>query len=297
MLETIATSALTGTPTGSPTATVTATPPIPTPVPDLAAVKARQQLAWSSGDYSVVGTTLQIVGEALCEALDVRSGQTILDVAAGNGNAALAAARRGCEVVASDYVPALLERARERAAAEHLEIEFREADAEALPFADESFDGVVSTFGVMFTPDQARAAAELVRVCRRGGKIGLANWTPEGFIGQLFKTLGQHVPPAPGMKSPALWGTSARLRELFAADTLATAATPRDFVFRYRSPEHWLEVFSLWYGPIHKAFASLEPTGRTALRRDLLALVAQFNRSGDTTMVVPSEYLEVVITR
>ena len=184
---------------------------------DLKALKSRQQAAWSSGDYAVIGTTLQIVGEELCEALDVRSGQKVLDVAAGNGNASLAAARRWCDVVATDYVPALLERARERAAAERLDIEFREADAEALPFPDGSFDVVVSTFGVMFTPDQDRAAAEMIRVCKPGGKIGLANWTPDGFIGQLFKTIGKHVPPAPGAKSPALWGTRARIAELFDA--------------------------------------------------------------------------------
>ena len=194
---------------------------------DLKALKARQQVAWSSGDYAVVGTTLQIVGEELCEALDVRSGQKVLDVAAGNGNASLAAARRWCDVVATDYVPALLERARERAAAERLDIEFREADAEALSFPDGSFDVVVSTFGVMFTPDQDRAAAEMVRVCKRGGKIGLANWTPEGFIGQLFKTIGKHVPPPPGAKSPALWGTRARIAELFEphATSVKSAAT------------------------------------------------------------------------
>ena len=177
--------------------------------PDLETVKARQRVAWSSGDYAVIGTTLQIVGEELCEslALDVRAGQKVLDVAAGNGNASLAAARRWCEVVATDYVPALLERARERAVAERLAIEFREADVEALPFADGSFDVVVSTFGVMFAPDQARAAAEMLRVCKPGGKIGLANWTPEGFIGQVFKTVGKHVPPPAGVKSPSLWGT------------------------------------------------------------------------------------------
>src|SRR5262245_5682822 len=186
----------------------------PAPI-DLKAIKSRQQGAWSSGDYAIVGTTLQIVGEELCEAMDMRSGQKVLDVAAGNGNASLAAARRWCEVMATDYVPELLERARERSAAERLSIQFQEADAEALPFPDRSFDSVVSTFGVMFTPDQDRAAAELVRVCRRGGKIGLANWTPEGFIGQVFKTIGKHVPPPPGMKSPALWGTRARLAELF----------------------------------------------------------------------------------
>ena len=271
--------------------------PNPPPVaPDLEAVKARQQGAWSSGDYAVVGTTLQIVGEELCEALDVRSGQKVLDVAAGNGNVSLAAARRWCDVVATDYVPALLDRARERATAERLGIEFREADAEALPFADASFDVVVSTFGVMFTPDQDRAAAEMVRVCRRGGKIGLANWTPEGFIGQLFKTIGRHLPPPAGTRSPALWGTRARLAELFEPQA-SVQATPRQFVFRYRSPEHWLEIFRTYYGPLLKAFAALPPPAQSALEQDLIDLIARFNRSGDGSMVVPSEYLEVVLTR
>ncbi len=275
-------------------ATVRQAQPATAPV-DLAALKARQRAAWSSGDYSVVGTTLQIVGEELCEALDLRAGDRVLDVAAGNGNASLAAAHRGCEVVASDYVPALLDRARERAAAERLDIEFREADAEALPFADASFDAVVSTFGVMFTPDQERAAAELVRVCRPGGRIGLANWTPDGFIGQVFRTLGRHVPPPAGVKSPALWGTRARIDELFGAKATSIRASLRQFVFRYRSPEHWVHVFGTWYGPMLKAFASLEPAAQAALHRDLLALVDRFNRSGDATMVAPSEYLEIVI--
>jgi ubiquinone/menaquinone biosynthesis C-methylase UbiE len=268
----------------------------PEPV-DLAAVKTRQHGAWSSGDYAVVGTTLQIVGEDLCEALDIRAGQKVLDVAAGNGNASLAAARRWCDVVATDYVAALLERARERAAAERIAIEFREADAEALPFQDESFDVVVSTFGVMFTADQDRAAAELVRVCRRGGKIGLANWTPDGFIGQVFKTIGRHVPPPAGVRSPAQWGTRARLTELFGAEAAAIMTQQRHFVFRYRSPEHWLEVFRTYYGPLLKAFAALQPPAQAQLEQDLVALIRQFNRSGDGTMVVPSEYLEVVITR
>jgi ubiquinone/menaquinone biosynthesis C-methylase UbiE len=264
---------------------------------DLKALKARQQTAWSSGDYAVVGTTLQIVGEELCEALDVRAGQKVLDVAAGNGNASLAAARRWCDVVATDYVPALLERARERAAAERLDIEFREADAEALSFSDDSFDVVLSTFGVMFTPDQDRAAAEMVRVCKRGGKIGLANWTPDGFIGQLFKTIGKHVPPAAGVKSPALWGTRARIAELFEPHATSVKSAQRNFVFRYRSPAHWLEVFKTYYGPLLKTFAALEPAAQAPLQRDLMALVDRFNRSGDGSMVVPSEYLEVVITR
>ena len=264
---------------------------------DLKALKARQQGAWSSGDYAVIGTTLQIVGEELCEALDLRSNHKVLDVAAGNGNVSLAAARRWCDVVATDYVPALLDRARERAAAERLHVEFREADAEALPFPDDSFDAVVSTFGVMFTADQERTASELVRVCKRGGKIGLANWTPEGFIGQLFKTIGKHVPPPAGAKSPALWGTRARLSELFEPHASSIKSAQRNFVFRYRSPDHWLEVFRMYYGPVLKTFAALEPAARAALERDIRALIDQFNRSGDETMVVPGEYLEVVVTR
>ena len=264
---------------------------------DLKALKTRQQAAWSSGDYAVIGTTLQIVGEELCETLDVRSGQKVLDVAAGNGNASLAAARRWCDVVATDYVPALLERARERAAAERLDIEFREADAEALPFPDGSFDVVVSIFGVMFTPDQERAAAEMTRVCKPGGKIGLANWAPEGFIGQLFKTIGKHVPPAPGAKSPALWGTRGRIAELFDPRTTPVESALRNFVFRYRTPAHWLEVFKNYYGPVLKTFGALEPAAQGALQRDLMDLIDRFNRSGDGSMVVPSEYLEIVITR
>jgi ubiquinone/menaquinone biosynthesis C-methylase UbiE len=264
---------------------------------DFEALKKRQQAAWSAGDYALIGTTLQIVGEELCEALDIRSGQKVLDVAAGNGNVSLAAARRWCDVVATDYVPALLERARERAAAEHLPMEFQEADAEALPFPDASFDAVVSTFGVMFTPDQERAAAELVRVCKGGGKIGLANWTPEGFIGQLFKTIGKHVAPPPGARSPALWGDRARIGELFVGHASSVKSAQRHFVFRYRSPLHWLEVFKTYYGPVLKTFAALSPEAQAALQRDLLELVARFNRSNDGTMVVPSEYLEIVITR
>jgi len=264
---------------------------------DLEALKTRQWAAWSSGDYAIVGTTLQIVGEELCEALDVRAGQKVLDVAAGNGNVSLAAARRWCHVVATDYVPELLERARERAAAERLDIEFREADAEALPFPSESFDVVVSTFGVMFTPDQEMAASEMLRVVKSGGKIGLANWTPEGFIGQVFKTIGQHVPPPAGARSPALWGTRARMTELFGLHAASITTAQRQFTFRYRSPAHWLEVFRSYYGPLLKAFAALEPASRMALEHDLLALIDRFNRTRDGSMVAPAEYLEVVITR
>jgi SAM-dependent methyltransferase len=277
------------------TATATATPQEVRP--DLAAVKARQQGAWSAGNYAVIGTTLQIVGESLCEAVDLRAGSRVLDVAAGNGNASLAAARRWAEVTATDYVPALLEQARARAAADGLEIAFREADAEKLPFPDASFDVVLSTFGVMFTPDQERAAAELVRVCRPGGRIGLANWTPESFIGQLFKTLGRHLPPPAGVKSPALWGTEVRLAELFSGAASSIDAQRREFVFRYRSPAHWLEVFRTWYGPVHKAFGALDTEGQQTLAREIDALMARFNRAKDGTLVLPSEYLEVVITR
>jgi ubiquinone/menaquinone biosynthesis C-methylase UbiE len=268
-----------------------------TPSIDLEAIKARQQGAWSSGDYAIVGTTLQIVGEDLCEALDVRSGQQLLDVAAGNGNVALAAARRWCDVVALDYVPALLERARERANADKFAIDFREGDAEALPFADESFDVVVSTFGVMFTPNQDAAAAEMARVCRSGGKIGLANWTPEGFIGQLFKTIGKHLPPPSGVKSPALWGTQARIDEMFGPHASSIRIEKRNFMFRYRSPQHWLDIFKTYYGPLLKTFAAIDPTQRPALDRDVISLIAQFNRAEDGTVVVPGEYLEIVITR
>jgi ubiquinone/menaquinone biosynthesis C-methylase UbiE len=264
---------------------------------DLISIKARQQGAWSAGDYAVVGTTLQIVGEELCEALDLSSNHRVLDIAAGSGNVSLAAARRWCSVVATDYVPALLERARERAAADRLSIEFREADAEALPFSGESFDIVVSTFGVMFTPDQDRAAAEMIRVCKRGGKIGLANWTPDGFIGQVFKTIGQHVPPPPGARSPALWGTRARIEELFEHHAASIKCVRRDFVFRYRSAEHWLDVFRTWYGPVLRTFAALAPSAQSALEHDLIGLVDRFNRSRDGSMIVPSEYLEVVISR
>jgi SAM-dependent methyltransferase len=268
----------------------------PSVQPDLNAIKIRQQGAWSSGDYAVVGTTLQIVGEDLCEAIDLRAGQRVLDVAAGNGNVALAAARRWCDVVATDYVPALLVRARERAEAERLPMTIQTADAEALPFEDASFDVIVSTFGVMFTPDQERAASELKRVCRKGGKIGLANWTPDGFIGQLFKTIGRHMPPPAGMRPPSLWGQRDHLDHLFGREATFIQARRKHFVFRYRSPGHCLEVFKTFYGPVLKAFATLQPEAQEALRKDLLGLIAKFNRSGDDTMVVPSEYLEVVIT-
>jgi SAM-dependent methyltransferase len=267
------------------------------PAADLAAVKVRQQAAWSTGNYAVVGTTLQIVGENLCEALDLRAGSRVLDVAAGNGNATLAAARRYCDVTSTDYVSSLLDAGRARAEAEGLPVQFQEADAEALPFPDASFDVVMSTFGVMFTPNQEKAASELARVCKPGGTIGLANWTPESFIGQVFKTIGKYIPPPQGVKSPALWGTKERLAELFGERAWDIIATSREFTFRYRSPAHWVEVFRTYYGPMNKAFAALEGERQAAFMHDLAALIDSRNRSGDGTLVLPSEYLEVVIER
>jgi ubiquinone/menaquinone biosynthesis C-methylase UbiE len=269
--------------------------PLPAAI-DFVAIKGRQQRAWSSGDYAVVGVTLQIVGEMLCEAVDLRSNQRVLDVAAGNGNATLAAARRFAEVVSTDYVGTLLERGRERAQADRLSAIFREADAEALPFENASFDIVLSTFGVMFTPNQQQAATEMLRVCRPGGKIGLANWTPESFIGQLFKTIGKHLPPPAGVSSPALWGTRAHLDQLFGAGG-RVGTQSRNFVFRYESPEHWIEIFRNYYGPVVKAFEALNATAGAALEADINALLGKFNLASDGTLVIPSEYLEVVIIK
>jgi SAM-dependent methyltransferase len=269
-------------------------PPSP-PALDLAAVKARQQVTWSSGDYGVIGTTLQIVGESLCEAVDLRAGERVLDVAAGNGNVTLAAARRFAEVIGVDYVPGLLEHARERAQADRLPVQMREGDAEALPFADGAFDVALSSFGVMFAPDQERSAREMLRVVRPGGRIGLANWTPDSFVGDVFRAVGKHVPPPAGLKPPALWGTESRLGELFGAGASSIRAHRRQFVFRYRSPAHWLQIFRSYYGPVHKAFAALPAAGQEALAADLMAVLVAHNRSGDDTLVASSDYLEAVI--
>jgi SAM-dependent methyltransferase len=265
----------------------------PSSPPDLASLKQRQQTNWASGDYAVIGTTLQIVGEMLCEAIDLRGGERVLDVAAGNGNASLAAARRFADVTCTDYVPTLLDRARLRAEANRLAMDIQVADAEALPFPDASFDAVLSTFGVMFTPDQNRAAAEMMRVCRPGGRIGLANWTPGSFIGQLFKLLGGFLPPPPGVQSPALWGTEERLHALFPG--AAITATPRRFNFRYRSVEHWIEAFRTYYGPVHKAFQALPPDRQAELEQAIAALIRQCQQDSGPGLVVPSEYLEVVV--
>ncbi len=263
--------------------------------PDFTAIKSKQQAMWASGDYAVVGTTLQIVGETLCEAVGLRAGETVLDVAAGNGNATLAAARRYGRVTSTDYVGALLDRGRARAEAEALPVIFQEADAENLPFGDGSFDLVLSTFGVMFAPDQARAAAEMSRVTRQGGRIGLANWTPQGFIGQLFKVIGRHVPPPAGVMSPALWGTVDRLEALFPGHRIVVAE--RLFTFRFHSPAHFTEVFRTWYGPTLRAFASLDAAGQTALAADITDLCTRMNTAGDGTLLVPSAYLEAVVTK
>ena len=264
---------------------------------DFAAIKQRQQATWASGDFAVIGTTLQIVGETLCEAVDVRAGEQVLDVAAGNGNATLAAARRFAEVTSTDYVPQLLDKGAARAKAEGLSIRFQEADAEALPFAPASFDVALSTFGVMFTPDHCRAARELLRVTRGGGRIGLANWTPEGFIGQLFKLIGAYVPPPAGLQSPALWGTEPHIVELFGPQAADIRCARRHFHFRYRSTAHWIEVFRTFYGPTHKAYAALDTDRQARLTADLTALLERLNIAASDSLVVPAQYLEVVVTK
>ncbi|BCJ90377.1 hypothetical protein IZ6_11120 [Terrihabitans soli] len=268
----------------------------PVAAPDFSAIKTRQQTAWASGDYAVVGTTLQIVGELLCEAADIGGGQKVLDVAAGNGNATLAAARRWADVTSTDYVGSLLARGRIRAEAEGLGVAFQEADAENLPFTDAKFDAVLSTFGVMFTPNQERAASELLRVCRSGGKIGLANWTPDSMIGRLFKVLGGYIAPPAGIRPPSLWGTTAHLNLLFGADA-KVSATERKFNFRYRSAQHCLDVFRTYYGPVHKAFAALDADKQAALEKDILALFNSCNIAKNGSFTAPAEYLEAVVTK
>jgi ubiquinone/menaquinone biosynthesis C-methylase UbiE len=261
------------------------------------AIKARQQAMWASGDFAVIGATLQIVGELLTEAADVRATHRVLDVAAGNGNATLAAARRFANVTSTDYVPALLERGRRRADAEGFaNITFEVADAEALPYADATFDVILSTFGVMFAPDHQRAAAELMRVCKPGGRVGLANWTPTGFLGDLFRLIPRYVPPTPGVQSPVLWGTDAHVRDLF-PEAAAIEHTTRMFAFRYRSPEHWVEVFRTFYGPTHMAFLALDADGQAALEAGLIALLRDADRGDGPGLVVDGEYLETVITK
>jgi SAM-dependent methyltransferase len=277
----------------STTVNPTATPAVQ---PDYAAIKKRQQATWASGDFAVVGTTLQIVGEALAEAADVRSGERVLDVAAGNGNATLAAARRHADVTSTDYVPELLEKGRLRAEAENLDVRFEVADAEALPYKDGSFDVVLSTYGVMFAPDQARAASELIRVVRPGGRIGMANWTPEGLIGRLFKIVGAHVAPPAGLRSPSFWGTEAGLVSLFGPRASDIKVERKMFNFRYHSAAHFVKVFREYYGPTHKAFAALDAEGQVSLDHAITKLLNELDIGGGRGLVVPSEYAEVVIT-
>lgn len=268
-----------------------------TAAPDYTAIKQRQQTVWASGDYAVVGTRLQIVGELLAEAIDLRADERVLDVAAGNGHMTLAAARRFAKVTAIDYVPELLDKARARAIADGLEADYRVADAENLPFADGEFDVAVSTFGVMFAPDQTRAASEMLRVVRPGGRIGMANWTPQGFIGQLFKVQSAYVPPPPGVTSPVKWGDEAYIQQLFGSYARDIRCERRDYNFRFRSAEHWLQVFRDYYGPTLKAFAALDEAGRRSLESDIIALLERLNVGGPNSLVVPSEYLEIVITK
>ena len=263
----------------------------------LEAIKEKQQKTWASGNYAVVGNSLVIMGEQLNEAVDVRAGQKVLDVATGSGNTAISAARRYGDVTGLDYVPGLIGQAKERAAAEGLEIAFEVGDAENLPYPDASYDVVLSTVGVMFAPDQEKTAGELLRVTRPGGKIGLANWTPDGFIGNMFKTVGKHVPPPAGIKPPPLWGTRERLEELFGEDVSSLTTTRRAYVFRYLSAEHLIETFRTYYGPVHKAFEALDAAGQDAFAKDLEELIHAWNTSGDATVVVPSDYLEVVAVR
>jgi ubiquinone/menaquinone biosynthesis C-methylase UbiE len=287
----LTTTTTTNTTTSPQSSTAPATPA------DFEAIKRRQQATWAAGDFGRIGVQLQIVGESLCEAVDLRSTDRVLDVAAGNGNASLAAARRYADVTSTDYVPELLEQGRRRAAAEGLPMETQVADAENLPFGDGTYDVVLSTYGVMFAPNQARAAAELLRVTKPGGRIGLASWTPDGMIGELFRIIGRFVPPPAGLTSPSAWGTETRLVELFGPKASDIRTERKPYVFRYRSAEHWIDVFRTYYGPVHKAFAALEPAKQDELHAEILALLGRFNRSGGVALVAPADYLEVVITR
>lgn len=262
---------------------------------DFEAIKSRQQSTWSSGDFGRIGVLLQIVGETLCEAVDVRAGENVLDVAAGNGNASLAAARRYADVTSTDYVPELLAQGERRAEADGLPILTRVADAENLPFADGAFDVALSTFGVMFAPNQERAAAEMLRVVRPGGRIGLANWTPDGFIGELFRVVGRFVPPAPGLQPPAAWGTETRMVELFGTRAADLRTQRRQYVFRNLSPQHWIDTFRRYYGPVLRTFEALDPARQEEFNAALLELLGRHNRGGRDSLVVPGDYLEVVV--
>lgn len=278
--------------------TQTASAPVMAPANiNFTAIKQRQQATWASGNYGTIGSRLQIVGELLAESVDVRAGEHVLDVAAGNGNATIAAARRFAHVTSTDYVPELLEQGDARAKANGLDITFQTADAEALPFEDESFDVAISTFGVMFTPEQNMAAHELLRVVRSGGRIGLANWTPEGFLGQLFRVIGKYIPAPAGLQSPMLWGSEPRIIKLFGPDAADIQCQRRTYNFRYQSAAHWIEVFRNYYGPIHKVYAALDDYRQADLTEDLTELLERLNVGGSHSLVVPSEYMEIVISR
>lgn len=270
--------------------TAISAPPI-----DLAAIKRRQQATWASGDYAAVAARIPIVSERLCDAADLHAGSRVLDVACGTGNAALAAARCGAEAIGVDYVPALLDRGRIRATAEGLPVVFEEGDAEALPFAEGVFDAVLSVFGVMFAPDQQQAAAELLRVCRPGGTIALACWTPDGFIGEMFQVMARHVAPPAGLRPPMEWGTESRLRELFGPAVSALLVQPRTYTFRFRSPAEYVEFFREYYGPTLKAYATMDTAGQRRLTEDLEEVVRRYDRRGGAgAIAVPAMYLEII---
>jgi SAM-dependent methyltransferase len=261
-------------------------------------VKERQQKMWASGDYAAVAARIHPMAERLCESADLVAGSRVLDVATGSGNAAIAAARRECDVVGIDYVPALLERARVRAMAEGLAVDLIEADAEALPFADASFDAVLSVVGVMFAPNQERAAAEVLRVCRPGGTIALASWTPDGFIGDLLRTVTRYVPPPPGARPPVEWGTTARLRDLLGDDVGAVVAGKSVHTFRHRSAEDFADFFLANYGPTERAATGLDGDGRAAMRGELIELAAGASRlRARGPVAIDATYLESIVVR
>lgn len=266
--------------------------------PNLATIKERQQATWASGDFSVVASRIVYQAEQLCETADLQAGWRVLDVATGSGNAALAAARRGCEAVGSDYVPALLERGRIRAEAEHLSVEFVEGDAENLPFPTASFDAVTSIYGVMFAPDHERAAAELARVCRSGGRIALACWAPAGFIGDTFRVFSRYLPPTPGLQPPIRWGEETYQRQLFGNSAASITSYPRTAIFRFRSAEENVSFFRTYYGPTLRAFDALSAERRQEFHRDLIALARRYDRnSGTGPIAIAADYLETVVIR
>ena len=264
---------------------------------DFEAVKAQQQRTWASGDFAMIGWNTVFPGELMCEAARVRAGDRVLDVATGSGNAALSAARRGCDATGIDYVPALIDRARERAAAERLTAKFEVGDCEQIPFTDSSFDVVLSVYGSMFAPRPEQAASELLRVCRSGGKIGMANWTPDGFWGKTFGLFAQYIPPPAGLRPPVQWGTETRLQDLFGDSIQSMEVSVRSALFRFRSSQHWIDVFSTYFGPLIRALQILQGEQREQFLHDLHGILRRFNRSGDDTLVVSADYLEVVMVK